>query len=211
MKHVKESLNEFNDAKFFNHLFETDEDETVEDEKTPEEDLDIDTEEDTADDSKEKAKQIAALEKQGMSVIKKVQKNWGDFKKTAGDKMQNYRDFWAEQKNADETIGQKGLFYNLYNSDYIVGVVKSASGKAELKVYNTSVEDKKEFESFISSNKGVVKLFFDFFKGDVEATMKEVIKNHKIAIKNKKAADVIQQKTDTDASKKAKLDAFLGE
>lgn len=199
MKQVTESLAEF---KKHIKLNETEGDEVKDD--TNIEDLEGMTPE-------EKKKQVIALEKQGMAVIKKVSKNWLMFKKFAGDKMQNYRDFWNDQKHADETIGQEGLFYNLYDSDYIVGIVKSANGKAELKVYNTSTKETGEFESYITSNKSVIKAFYEFFNGEVKSTMKEVISQHKVALGNKKAADVEQKKIASVEAKKAKLDAFLGE
>ena len=188
MKKVCESLNQFNDNKFFSVLLE-------ENKITPD----------------EKKKLAADMEKQGMAVIKKIQANFKRFKTIAGDKMQSYRDFWAEQKTADETIGQEGNFYNLYDSHYIVGVVKNKEGIAELKVYNTDVKDNDEFETFVCKDKNVLKSFKAFFDNDLKATMLEIISNHKAAIEAKKAADKARIKEADAAKKKAKLDAFLGE
>lgn len=188
MNYVNESLNQYETTAFFNSLLE-------EEKMSPE----------------EKKKLALEIEKQGLAVIKKLQGNWKRFKTVAGDKMQSYKDFWSEQKNADETIGQEGMFYNLYDSNYIVGVVKNEEGKAEMKVYNTSVNEPSEFETFVCSNKDVVKSFTNFFKGEVEGTMKSVIANHKAAIEAKKAADALTKKEEEKSAKKAKLDAFLGE
>lgn len=193
MNHVDESLYQFEDNKFFKTLFEADI-------LTPAEKSELVSQKDSA-----------KIQKEGMAVVKKLLANWKMFKQTAGDKMQSYRDFWSEQKNADETIGQKGMFYNLYDSNYIVGVVKSATGKAEMKVYNTSDKDTDEFETFVCANKDVMKEFTKFFKVEVEGTMKQVIADHKEALIIKKEADSIKKKEDTATAKKAKLDAFLGE
>lgn len=198
MNYVNESLNQFENTKFFNSLLE---EEKVEGESEEKEKMSPD----------EKKKLALEIEKQGNSVIKKLYTNWKLFKTVAGDKMQSYRDFWAEQKHADETIGQKGMFYNLYDSNYIVGVVKNDAGKAEMKVYNTSAQATDEFETFVCSNKEVIKNFTKFFKGDVEGKVKEVIANHKSAIEAKKAADIVAKKEEEKALKKAKLDSFISE
>lgn len=195
MKQVQESLYSFEDNKFFSILNEAEEIIEKEEKLTPE----------------EKKKIAAEKQKQGMAVIKKLQANWKRFKSIAGDKMQSYSDFWAEQKNADNSIGQEGMFYNLYDSNYIVGVVKNADGKAELKVYNTSSDQDDDFETFVCADKEVIKAFANFFKGEVEGTMKQVIAAHKSAVALKKQQIALRKKEESIAAKKAKLDAFLGE
>lgn len=194
MKQVQESLYSFEDNKFFSSLNEAEEIIEKEEKLTPE----------------EKKKLSIEKQKQGMAVIKKLQANWKRFKSIAGDKTQSYGDFWAEQKNANNSIGQQGMFYNLYDSNYIVGVVKNAEGKAELKVYN--MDDKEDdFETFVCSDKEVMKAFTNFFKGEVEGTMKQVIASHKAAVEAKKQQILLKKKEQSAAAKKAKLDAFLGE
>jgi len=194
MEKVKESLLEYTDDKFFSALFE---------EELMEEDEEISP--------AEKQKLAKQKEKEGLSVVKKCQSNWKAFKIDAGKIWQEYRDFWSTQKEADESIGQKGMFYNLYKSAYIVGVVKNAAGNAELKVYNTSQQDPGEFETFICKNPDVVQSFTNFFKGEVESTMKEIISAHKDAMAAKKKADATQAKEEETSAKRAKLDAFLDE
>ena len=188
MKHVQESLYQFKDAKFFNSLLE-------EEKLSP----------------AERKKKKEELQRQGFSVVQKCIKNFAAFKKNAGDIWQEYRDFWSSQKEADESVQQKGLFYNLWESDYIVGVVKEPDGNAALKVYNTSQSDPDEYVAFSSTNPNVVKAFKEFIQGDHEYTMKTVVDNQKAAMEAKKAADAARQKEEAAASKKAKLDAFLGE
>jgi hypothetical protein len=191
MKHVQESLFEFQDAQFFNSLNEADEKE----EMSP------------ADKKALKEK----LQKQGMSVVQRCIKNFDSFKKFAGDIWQEYRDFWATQKEADESVQQKGLFYNLWKSDYIAGVVKEPNGSAALKVFNTSQSDPDEYIVFSSTNPNVVRAFSEFVKGDLEFTMKTVIEKQKAAIEAKKEDDAKREKEEAEAKKQAKLDAFLGE
>ena len=203
MKYVKESLLEYTDDKFFKSLFEA-EIAGTDEVKTPE------TEDEELSPA-EKQKIVAAKEKEGMFVIKHIQSNWKAFKINAGSIWQEYRDFWSTQKEADESIGQKGIFYNLYKSAYIVGVVKAPNGAAELKVYNTSQKDPDEFETFVCKNPNVVKAFNDFFKVEIEGKMKDIISAHKEAMEAKKKADKIKSKEEASAAKRAKLDAFLNE
>jgi len=188
MKQVQESLSQFKDRKFFGSLFE-------EEKLSP----------------ADKKKLAQTLEKQGFAVVKKCIANFAAFKKNAGDIWQEYKDFWSTQKDADESVQQKGLFYNLWESDYIVGVVKEPNGKAALKVFNTSASDKDEYVAFSSKNKDVVKAFQEFITNDLEATMKGIIQSQKEAMVAKKAADEQRAKEESRAKKAAKLDAFLGE
>jgi len=197
MKRISESLNQFKDKRFFGMLKEQQEEisPTEEEKLSPE----------------EKKKLAIQLEKEGNSVIRKINDNFKRFKTVAGSKLQSYRDFWKEQETAPETIGVKGTFYNLYDSHYIVGVTKGEDEKAQLVVWNTDIQDKKDYETFVCKNKNVVKEFMNFYKNVLEATMKEVITNHKAALEAKKAAEEARKKEETAAAKKASLDKFLSE
>ena len=188
MKYVQESLNSYNDNKFFNNLLE-------EDRMSPE----------------EKKKMAVQLEKEGNAVIKKINDNFKRFKTIAGDKLQSYKDFWAEQKATQETIGQEGTFYNLYDSHYIVGIVKDKEGKAKLVVWNTDNKEKEDWETFVCRDKSIIKSFISFYNSELEGTMKQVIANHNAAVEAKKAAEAAQKKAEAAAAKKAKLDKFLSE
>lgn len=191
MKYVKENLFEFEDAKFFNSLNEAEEKEEL----SP----------------AEKKQKQAELQKKGMSVVQKCIKNFDSFKKFAGDIWQEYRDFWSTQEDAEESVSQKGMFYNLWKSDYIVGVVKEPGGHAALKVINTSAKDKDEYIAFECKSPEVVSAFRDFLEGSVKFTMKDLIARQKEAMAAKKAADESRKKEEAAAKKTAKLDAFLGE
>lgn len=194
MEHVKESLNQYNDVNFFNKLFE-------------EEMKEIESQEGSEElDDKDKKRLAAELSRQGQAVMKKVRNNWKLFLKNAGKEMPKYKEFWAQQKNVAEMIKQTGLFYQLFDSPYIVGVIKNATGNAELVVYNNGSE-----ETFISKDAEVIKNFNEFWKGEVENTMKNVIVQHKEAVAQKKI-EVKKAKAEAiKAQKKAKLDAFLGD
>ena len=191
MKRIPESLNQFKDKKFFGMLREQEEIENL----SPE----------------EKKKLAVELEKQGNAVIRKVNDNFKKFKTVAGSKWQSYRDFWEEQKATHKTIGKIGTYYNLYDSHYIVGVIEDDDKKAQLVVWNTDIQDKEDYETFVCKNKNVVKEFINFEKNVVETTMKEVISNHKAALEAKKAAEEATKKEEDAATKKAKLDKFLSE
>jgi hypothetical protein len=191
MKYVQENLLEFEDAKFFDSLNEAEEKEEL----SP----------------AEKKKKKEELQKKGMSVVQKCLKNFDNFKKHAGDIWQEYRDFWSTQKEADESVSQEGMFYNLWKSDYIVGVVKEPGGHAALKVFNTSQEDPDEYVAFETKNPDVINAFKDFLNGTVKFTMKDVIDRQKASMEAKKKADAQRKKEELASKKEAKLSAFLGE
>jgi len=188
MKYVKESLNEFKDEKFFATLNEEDEHISPADRK----------------------KLKLELEKQGMQVVKKCINNFSNFKKNAGDIWQEYRDFWSSQKEADESVQQEGMFYNLWESDYIVGVVKEPNGTAKLKVFNTSAKED-EYIAFETKNPTVIKEFTNFVKGELETTMKNIIQSQKDSMKAKKDGDAKREKEESASKKKEQLSAFLSE
>jgi hypothetical protein len=206
MRYVEESLNHYRDEKFFGKLSEA-----AKKEKQEKQEKEVSEGQEEEKISPEEKKKLAIqFQKEGMAVIKKVNDNFNRFKAVAGDKMQEYRDFWETQKTAKQTIGKDGILYNLYDSTYIVGVIKNADGMAELIVFDTGSKEN-DFETFVCKDKSVIKAFMSFYKNTLEATMKEVIANHKSAIAAKKAAEAAQKKEETAMAKKAKLDAFLKE
>jgi len=96
MKHVRESLKEFNDYKFFS-LFE---------EEKPETDKDS----------------LKSKESDGLAIIDKITKDFEDFKKDAGGEILKFKEFWEENKKAKEGFTETGDAYKLFGSDYLVGV-----------------------------------------------------------------------------------------
>jgi len=94
MKHVRESLNQFNDYKFFK-MFEEDEKAELQDK-----------------------------EKDGLSVIEKLKGNFEEFKKNAGGEILKFKEFWEENKKSKEGFSETGDVYKLFDSDYIVGVLE---------------------------------------------------------------------------------------
>ena len=191
MKYVQENLFEFEDAKFFNNLNEAEEKEEL----SP----------------ADKKKMKEELQRKGMAVVQKCIKNFDNFKKFAGDIWQEYRDFWATQEDADESVQQEGMFYNLWKSDYIVGVVKEPAGHAALKVFNPGQDDPDEYIAFETKNPDVVNAFKDFLEGTVKFTMKDIIEKQKTSMKAKKEAEATRKKEEAKSKKEAKLSAFLGE
>jgi len=94
MKHVRESLNEYYDFKFFK-IFE-------EDEKT----------------------NLKDKEKDGLKIIEKIKKNFEDFKKDSKGKISAYKLFWEENQSSKQAFSQSGSLYKMFNSDYIIGILE---------------------------------------------------------------------------------------
>jgi len=95
MKHVRESLNQYYDYKFFK-VFE---------------------EEDEKADLKKK-------EQDGLAVIEKLKKNFEDFKKDAKGEILKYKEFWEENKQTKEGFTESGDVYKLFDSDFVAGVLE---------------------------------------------------------------------------------------
>ena len=98
MKHVRESLNQYYDYKFFSNM------------KLYEE-------------NDEKA-DLKSKEQDGLAVIEKLKKNFEDFKKDAKGEILKYKEFWEENKQTKEGFTESGDVYKLFDSDYIVGVLE---------------------------------------------------------------------------------------
>jgi hypothetical protein len=98
MKHVRESLQEFEDYKFFS-LFE-------------EEKAGMDKE------------TLQSKEKDGLAIIDKITKNFDQFKKAAGGEILKFKEFWDENQQTKQSFTQGGNIYKLFNSDYVVGVME---------------------------------------------------------------------------------------
>jgi len=200
MKHVQESLMSFNDTNFFDALLEDkkDGDEKKKEGLSP----------------AEKKSMKDNLEKQGMKVINKCAKNFKAFVINAGDIWQEYRDFWEAQKESQKgtfTDSPEGEYYDLWESDYIVGVEKKSDGNAILRVFNTQHKDTDEYIVFESTNPNVVKAFKEFMSGVVKAKMSDVISAQKHAMDDKKANDLKTADAESKAAKSAKFDAFMNE
>ena len=200
MKHVQESLMSFNDTNFFDALLEDkkDGDEKKKEGLSP----------------AEKKSMKDNLEKQGMKVINKCAKNFKAFVINAGDIWQEYRDFWEAQKESQKgtfTDSPEGEYYDLWESDYIVGVEKKSDGNAILRVFNTQHKDTDEYIVFESTNPNVVKAFKEFMAGVVKAKMSDVITAQKTAMETKKTNDAKIADAESKAAKSAKFDAFMNE
>jgi hypothetical protein len=97
MKYVKESLQQFDNYKFFKVFEETDE-------------------------KKEKT-QLQDKEAEGLKVIDKIKSNFETFKKEAKGEIIKYKEFWEENKKTKEAFGE-GDIYKMYNDDYVIGVLE---------------------------------------------------------------------------------------
>jgi len=95
MKHVRESLNQYYDYKFFK-VFEED----------------------------EKA-ELQNKEKDGLAIIDKITKNFDQFKKDSKGEILKYKEFWEQNKTAKSEFAElgEGDVYKMFNSDYVAGVL----------------------------------------------------------------------------------------
>jgi len=97
MKHVRESLKEFYDYKFFS-LFEEE-----------------------AGTDKEVLK---SKEQDALKIIDKITKDFEDFKKDSEGKIVKYKEFWEENQQVKKQFTEPGDIYKLFGSDYVVGVLE---------------------------------------------------------------------------------------
>lgn len=98
MKHVRESLREFYDYKFFS-LFE--EEEAGTDKET-----------------------LKSKEQDALKIIDKVTKDFEDFKKDSGGEILRFKEFWEENQQNKKQFTEPGDVYKLFGSDYVVGVLE---------------------------------------------------------------------------------------
>lgn len=98
MKHVRESLREFNDYKFFS-LFE--EEEAGTDKET-----------------------LKSKEQEALKIIDKITQDFEDFKKDSGGEILKYKEFWEGNQQAKKQFTEPGDVYKLFGSDYVVGVLE---------------------------------------------------------------------------------------
>jgi len=192
MKHELESLNQYRDSIYFNVLFENETDDNKLENQN----------------SQNKSK----TRKEGMAVIRKVSQNFKLFKNNASNNIKAYKEFWEKQQKAQTLIKQKGIFYNLYDSKYVVGVVKNAKGQAELKLYDTnySYDDKENFELFVSKDKLVITEFMKVQK-ELKSIMKDAISEYKKRIISKKEELKNKNIESQRNAKKDKLDKFINQ
>jgi hypothetical protein len=94
MKHVRESLSQYYDYKFFK-MFE--------------------------EDDKAELKQ---KEDKGLKIIDKIIKNFEDFKKNANGEVIKFKEFWEENKKAKEMFPEPGAVYKMFDSDFAIGVLE---------------------------------------------------------------------------------------
>jgi hypothetical protein len=102
IKHVKETLGQFQDWKYFSVLEEKSE-EKVE----------------SGDDKKLKDEEA----KDGIEAIKKLRDNLSRFETAAGGKIIKYKEFWEENQEVADGFDEEGNVYKLWDSDYVAGVL----------------------------------------------------------------------------------------
>jgi len=62
-------------------------------------------------------------EKEGLSVIKKLESNFKKFISSTGGKILKYKEFWSANKKTAESFDDSGNIYKMWNSEYVVGVL----------------------------------------------------------------------------------------
>lgn len=96
MKHVRESLSQYYDYKFFKVFEEKDEEKT----------------------------ELQDKEADGLAVIDKLNTNFDEFKKAAGGEILKYKEFWEENQQAKQAFDENGSIYKMFDSDYVIGVME---------------------------------------------------------------------------------------
>jgi hypothetical protein len=97
IKHVKETLGQFQDWKYFSIL--------------------------EAKEEKEDKKLKDDESKDGMGAIKKLRDNLSRFETASGGKILKYKEFWEENQTAASEFDESGDIYKLWDSDYVAGVL----------------------------------------------------------------------------------------
>jgi len=126
MKHVCESLNHYNDNKFFK-IFE--------EKKEKEESVD-------------RKKEFQEKEKEGMSIIKKIIDNFKRFQSAAGNKILKYKEFWEENQEAKQNFDESGNLYKLFDSNYVIGVLTLPDKAIDYDTIDNEIEKVEEDEEF---------------------------------------------------------------
>ena len=191
MIHVHESLNKYENFKFFSLL----------EEKYNQEKKEISPKD------KEKEKRLQQKEKDGEEVIKKVDDNFSRFKSAAGNKIEMYRQFWdKEQKVLLNALKQKiatlKAAYKLFDSDYIVAAYLD-DGLPCVAVFKTHLAEGEENPIFKINSKNIYDKFLDFYKNMINdfSEIKEYYVKHVEEKKHK----------EEEERKRKKLDTFLKE
>lgn len=99
MKHVRESLSQFNTYKFFK-MFEEESDKSS---------------------NKDSLKQ---KEQDGLAIVDKLIKNFDEFKKEANGEILKYKEFWEETQKVKKSFSEGGNIYKMFSDDYVGGVMQ---------------------------------------------------------------------------------------
>jgi len=99
-KHVKETLGEFQDWRFFSILEAKSEDKDVDEKAEKEEEA-----------------------KDGAEAINKLRDNLSRFETAAGGKILKYKEFFEENKDIADQFDEDGDMYKMWDSDYVAGVL----------------------------------------------------------------------------------------
>jgi hypothetical protein len=88
-------------------------------------------------------------EKEGLSIIKKLQSNLKKFQKFADNEILKYKKFWDENQEISSEFDSEGSIYKLWDTDYIAGVLQlpdEALSDEELEAEIEAVDSEKEGE-----------------------------------------------------------------
>jgi len=144
IKHVQETLGQFEDWKYFS-LLESKKEERkkkVEENSSDNNDIDEFKEED---------------EKDGLSVIQKLRDNLSRFVSAAGEKILKYKEFWEENSKATDSFDEEGELYKLWDSNYVAGVLNlpdEALSDEELTAEIAKVDDESPDEEDEEKDEG---------------------------------------------------------
>lgn len=196
MKYVSENLPQFNIDDYFTSMMES-----------------FNAANDVKDGmSDDDAKKIhAEMEKQGFGVIKKITTNFSKFKYAANNNWHAYKEFWDDQKTPKETKTD-GVYYKMYDSKYVIGIIPDDEGKAKMVVWNGEIGDGyDDHVIFECKSKEVISKFMDFYRNVFEQAMRDVIKKQTERLEKKKAEIDKKKSEDDRARQKDMLSSFMSE
>ncbi|MFW6310998.1 MAG: hypothetical protein ACOC1K_02060 [Nanoarchaeota archaeon] len=198
-KQVFESLNQYNDYKFFTSLLEEKEEKDGKKKKMSKEDKNIDPEE---------KKELEERKRIAESIVKKAKENLKKFKSAAGNNIKAYAKFWKDIQAKSESIKQQlpttNLVYPLWDSDFVVVLFKSGDDASDtLGVFKQNLEEDEKNPYLTVKNPEASKEFSLFFK-ELKSEFNKVKADYKKNV-------VSKQKEKEREEKRNKLQKFLGE
>jgi len=213
--HNPESLELFREKRFFSNIhtrlneakmpFEKD-DKKKDPKKDDKKDPKKGGEEPTKKSLSPEQKEIAQMEKEAMSIVKKARDNFNTFKRSVGDDIKKVVKFWEAQSQVVERLNAKypviEKAYAPVDSNFIYAVQNVAGTQHLIVIKKTLEGDEKNPYIDIVTKNGISE--FDIFLADMKKELLEYKQNWQNTVEKKK-------KEQAQTVRKQKLDQVLKE